>query len=111
MILDSIKKFIFPSRCIICDTVLPYGDKLENEYLCTSCRKNIEFIKGKVCKKCGAMLGKYDDELCERCKTDLHKNYEYGFGLLRYNDFVKDSLHKRINFVKYLKDLNDKKNY
>lgn len=94
MIIENIKKFIFPSRCVICDEVLPYGDGLENEYLCNECRENIEFIKDPTCKKCGAMISDKNEVYCTRCKSDLHQNFDYGFGLLRYNDSVKESLHK-----------------
>ena len=79
---------------MVCDEVLPYGDELENEYLCSDCRDSLEFIKEPTCKKCGAMISDKNEIYCTRCKSDLHQSFEYGFGLLRYNDFVKESLHK-----------------
>ena len=94
MIFDSIKKFIFPSHCVICDKVLPYGNKLENLFLCDDCKDKLEFIKEPTCKKCGAMINDSDSIYCERCEQDLHEHFDYGFGLLRYNDFVKESLHR-----------------
>ena len=97
MIFENIKKFIFPSRCVICDKILPFGDRLENLHLCDECKFEFEFIKEPTCKKCGAMM-KSDDKLyCIRCEQNMHKNYDFGFGLLRYNDFLKESLHR----VKY----------
>lgn len=98
IMLDNLLKFIFPKRCVICDTVLPYGDKLYNMHLCDECKNNIEFIKEPTCKKCGAMIDMYDEAYCSRCKEKLRTNFEYGFGLCRYNDFVKESLH-RIKYV------------
>lgn len=94
MILDSIKKFVFPSRCIICDDVLPYGFDLENEYLCDVCKKKLEFIKEPTCKKCGAMINREDGTYCIRCEKKMHESFEYGFGILRYNEFIKESLHR-----------------
>lgn len=94
MILDSVRKFIFPSRCVICDSLLPFGDKLENEFLCKECRGKLEFIKAPTCKKCGAMMYDEDEMYCTRCKLHMHKSFEYGFGLCRYNDAVKESLHR-----------------
>ena len=44
MIFNLIKKFVFPSRCVICDNVLPFGNKLENEHLCDNCKSKLEFI-------------------------------------------------------------------
>ena len=98
MIFDIIKKFIFPSRCIVCDELLPFGFNLENEFLCDNCRSKLEFIKEPTCKKCGAMINNKDDMYCARCEDKMHDSFEYGFGLLRYNDFVKESMHR----IKYL---------
>lgn len=94
MIFDYIKKFIFPSRCIICDELLPFGFNLDNEFLCNDCKKKLEFIKEPTCKKCGAMINDINSIYCARCEDKMHKGFEYGFGLLRYNDFVKESLHR-----------------
>ena len=94
MIFDNIIKFIFPSHCVICDKLLPYGGNLENLFLCNDCKDKLEFIKDPICKKCGAMINDNDTMYCERCKNNMHKNFEFGFGLLRYNDFVKESLHR-----------------
>lgn len=99
MILESIKKFIFPSRCIVCDETLPFGFNLENEYLCDNCRNKLEFIKEPTCKKCGAMINSNKEMYCVRCETRLWDGFEWGFGLLRYNDFVKESMHR----IKYLR--------
>ena len=94
MIFDDIKKFIFPSRCVLCDKVLPFGHNLNNEFLCDECKDKFEFIKEPTCKKCGAMIRDEEETYCIRCEGNMHENFEYGFGLLRYNDFVKESLHK-----------------
>lgn len=91
---NDILKFVFPSRCVVCDKVLPYGSKLSNEFLCDECRKKLEYIKKPICKKCGAMIADESDMYCVRCKKDMHESFISGFGLLRYNDFVKESLHR-----------------
>ncbi len=49
--LDFIKEwvyYIFPRRCAICEAVIPHSDKI-----CEDCALKIEFIVGKVCKRCG----------------------------------------------------------
>lgn len=94
MIFNYIKKFIFPNRCIMCDELLPFGFDLENEFLCNTCRHKLEFIKEPTCKKCGAMINNSSDMYCARCEDKLWKGFEYGFGILRYNDFVKESIHR-----------------
>ena len=92
--LNDIIKFVYPMHCIICDTVLPYGEGLENNFLCYDCRKKIEFINEPRCRKCGAMISDNDEMYCERCLSQSFDSFEYGIGLCRYNDAVKESLHK-----------------
>ena len=108
MIIENIKKFIFPNRCIICDEVLPFGHSSENDFICNECKNKIEFISEPTCKKCGAKINETTKSLCERCERtyESHKSYyDYGFGLCRYNQYVKDSLHniKYNNRSEYLK--------
>ena len=100
---NNILDLIFPRRCIICDNVLTFGSDLESKYLCNECRKHyddiFEFIKEPTCKKCGAELKDNTEPYCVRCIkkyfTDKNKSYyEYGIGLLRYNESIKESLHK-----------------
>lgn len=98
MIFEKIKNFVFPCRCVLCDKILTYGSKLENLHLCAECKDNFEFIKEPTCKKCGAMISDPDELYCIRCKTKMPQFYDSGFGLLRYNDAVKESLHR----IKYL---------
>lgn len=86
--------FIFPKRCIICDEVLPFGENYESQHICLSCIKKIDFISKPYCKKCGAKIYGDDEMLCMRCKEKGKSYFDFGFGLCRYNDFIKESLHK-----------------
>ena len=97
MKISNLIKFIFPKRCVVCDSILPYGNSIDCEFICNDCKDKIEFIHEPTCIKCGAMINDSDEAYCERCKAKLWNNYISGFGLCRYNDFVKESLHK----VKY----------
>ena len=106
-IINKILDFIFPKRCIICDDVLPFGSGLTNEFICENCKDKIEFIKEPTCKKCGAAIDDFEELLCVRCKKNYEKHessYEYGFGLCRYNEYVKESMHhiKYSNRKEYL---------
>lgn len=94
---------IFPRHCVICDDVLTFGNSMENKYICNTCKGKLEFIKEPTCKKCGAMINDKDEVYCIKCKKNIFNSFEYGFGLLRYNEYVKSSLHK----IKY----NGKKEY
>lgn len=92
-----VTNFLFPRRCVICDEVLPFGIGLNHEHICDKCRDKIEFIDDLSCKKCGAKIRDKDEYYCERCKKYEEGEtsyYEYGFSLCRYNDYVKESLHR-----------------
>ena len=105
-ILHYVMNFIFPRHCVICDKVLVFGKGLSSDFLCKDCKNKLEFIEEPSCKKCGAKIYEKDEGLCDNCKNKIANNssyYEYGFGLLRYNDYVKESIHK----IKY----NSKKEY
>ncbi len=54
--------------CIIC------GDDIfnENEYcVCAECKKDLPFISGKVCKKCGLPINSMAN-YCDRCQRNKH---------------------------------------
>lgn len=91
------KNFLFPRRCVACDSVLPYGIGVNKEHICKNCADKISFISDNSCKKCGAELNNLNEYLCERCKlyeSGKKSYYDYGFGLCRYVDTVKESIHR-----------------
>ena len=83
MILD----FIFPKRCVVCDAVLPLG----KEDLCQSCQKNIQYISGAVCYKCGKPV-KETEEYCYDCKRKKHL-FRQGVALFSY-EYIRSSLYR-----------------
>lgn len=40
--------YLFPKRCIVCNTVIP-----TDKFLCEDCEGSLERIETKVCKRCG----------------------------------------------------------
>ena len=105
-ILHYVTNFIFPKHCVICDELLPFGVGINSDFLCEKCKDKLEFIEEPTCKKCGAKIYEKDEGLCDICNEKIKANnsyFEYGFGLLRYNNFVKESIHR----IKY----NSKKEY
>ena len=40
---------IFPGRCALCDSILPWGQK----EICQDCKKKIQYSEGALCFKCG----------------------------------------------------------
>ena len=96
-ILNYIINFIFPRRCVICDKVLPFGEGISSLFLCFDCMNSIDFIDEPYCKKCGSKIKNTNKTFCDRCEMQYEKNksnYNYGFGLCRYTNKIKNSLHK-----------------
>lgn len=96
-IINTCKNFIFPHRCVACDNVLSFGIGVNKEHICKDCVDKIIFIDDISCKKCGSKLYDKNEYLCERCKSyekGKVSYYDYGFGLCRYVDTVKESIHR-----------------
>ena len=91
------ENFIFPNRCIICDEVLSFGTGIYNTHICQKCVDELELINEPKCVKCGAAIMDDESHLCLRCKNTYFEKksyYNYGFGLCRYNDSIKKSIHR-----------------
>lgn len=73
----------FPNRCIFCDELIdPFED------YCDACTQSIPFIKGEICKYCGAAK---DD--CG-CKKRHSHYYELIASPLYYEADVKSCIHR-----------------
>lgn len=46
---EFISCIFFPNRCIFCDRLMP-----PFESVCDDCRENLPWIKGEICRECGA---------------------------------------------------------
>lgn len=87
----------FPKRCVFCDKVLNYGTSNNNQYFCSDCASKINFISEPFCNKCGAALDDSNEAYCHNCKekyANKKSYYDYGLGLFRYNDTIKESIHR-----------------
>lgn len=91
MWVDFILDLIYPPRCIFCTSIIP----IEKEKgICEECRKNLSFIKGKVCKKCGKPLEEsLSKEVCSDCKENP-PGYEKGQAVFIYEGLVKDMIYR-----------------
>ena len=82
------EELIFPSRCIFCRDILPFGNK---DYICEKCAENIEEISGNVCLKCGRPVRYHG--LCRQCSSAKH-TFEGGYALYLYKDEVRSAIHR-----------------
>ena len=78
---------IFPRRCTVCDTVLPWGQK----EICEECKKKVEYLDGPTCFKCGKPV-KSDEEYCYDCRTKEHY-FTNGAAVFSY-EYIRLSLYR-----------------
>ena len=78
---------IFPRRCAVCDTVLPWGEK----EICKECKVKMEYLEGSTCFKCGKPV-KYDEEYCYDCQTREH--YFICGGAVFSYEYIRLSLYR-----------------
>ena len=79
--------FIFPGRCAVCDTVLPWGQR----EICEECIKKIEYLDGPTCFKCGKPV-RAEEEYCYDCRTKEHY-FTAGAAVFSY-EYIRLSLYR-----------------
>lgn len=85
---ETLISLIFPRRCPVCDKpVRPFG-----ELVCDECQKNIRYVHGATCYKCGKPLGDENAEYCLDCRTHKHL-YISGMSLFEYKS-ISDSIYR-----------------
>lgn len=85
---------IFPSRCAICDGILPlpHANELTSR-ICRRCEKDVSYLKEPVCKVCGRMISFETKETCSDCERKNHP-YEQGKAVFVYKGEIKKSLYR-----------------
>jgi ComF family protein len=100
--IDRALDIIYPRHCPICDDVIPafYFDKgkfKKGGIIHSGCLKNIEFVTGSTCLKCGKPIGEdSDEEYCPDCMGRKH------LFLRGYSVFVYRSISGSIYRFKYM---------
>ena len=79
--------FIFPGRCAVCDTVLPWGQR----EICEECKKKVEYLDGPTCFKCGKPV-RAEEEYCYDCRTKEHY-FTAGAAIFSY-EYIRLSLYR-----------------
>lgn len=67
-LMETVLGLLFPERCPVCDEVLRMG----RERMCKSCRKELVYVTGPVCFRCGKKLSDETAEFCEDCRVNEH---------------------------------------
>lgn len=93
---DTLLEVLYPNRCLLCDEVLPFGNK---EFFCNQCISKVKWITGKVCQKCGKPVkdqSQFDFQkqiLCFDCSKKRHY-FDQGYAMYLYQDEVKEAIHR-----------------
>jgi len=67
-IIKTILGLLFPERCPVCDEVLRIGGRR----VCKTCRKNLVYVTGATCFRCGKKLADDTAEFCADCMENEH---------------------------------------
>lgn len=110
--LDAVLALIYPPRCVACDEVLPYenrvraGRKAGTEASGTEaagkevwdgvhpeCQKKLQVITEPVCMKCGQPVDHMRKEFCFDCEKKHHR-YIQGKSIFLYKGDMKQSMYR-----------------
>ena len=87
MIKDIVLDMLFPRRCPVCDSVLPFGGDL----ICEDCAKKLINVREPRCRKCGRMLTDTGKEYCPDCENVRH-GFDRAVSAFVYNDAMQDAI-------------------
>ena len=75
-IMEFAAELLFPSRCVICEEILPQQMEhpVRESCICVSCRKKIYPVGEHFCMRCGKPLGRHGQqkEYCSDCRSKKH---------------------------------------
>lgn len=84
-----IVNLLYPRRCPVCqDIVTP---ALEHPYVCRECRKELPYLTGFRCLKCGKEIEREEQEYCGDC-IRIPKHYIQGYPVFRYEGALKSGM-------------------
>lgn len=90
---ENILHLLFPARCPFCDKVRFSSLFFEAELVCPPCKKQPEYVKEPVCKRCGKPLEDERREYCQDCNR-RPRHFIQGKALWLYKDEVKHSVYR-----------------
>ena len=95
----KILPILYPKRCPVCNTLLPYGT-----FICLTCEKKLPFVETPVCFSCGKPISSPEQEYCYDCRI-FPKSFHHGLSLLLYNEKTRPAMmafkYKNARFYSY----------
>ena len=90
-IINSAVELLYPKQCMSCGKVLL---KIEKEFgFCHSCIKEVKFVGGNSCMRCGKPIADSIDEFCNQCQEKKHY-FEQNKGIFIYDGAMKKSMYQ-----------------
>lgn len=77
---------LYPRRCPVCQEIVT--PNRENPLICPECSRQLPYITGARCMKCGKGLWKGEQEYCGDCQR-IPKHYVQGFPVFYYAEPLK----------------------
>lgn len=85
----AVLEAMFPSKCFVCQEVLPFGS---GGVHCEACGDELKVITSNVCKRCGKPIEK-EKQLCHDCR-ERHHNYLQGCAVWAYEGVICDLIYQ-----------------
>ena len=96
-IMEFAAELLFPSRCVICEEILPQQMEhpVRESCICASCRKKIYPAGEHFCMRCGKPLGRHGQqkEYCSDCRSKKHE-FVQGRGVYIYRGEMIKSMYR-----------------
>ena len=86
-VLDFLLDFIFPSKCIFCNEIMPHG---KGEYVCSKCVGKIVFCENELCcTVCGKpQISVGEKGMCYPCLSKTHRSYKRAIAVVKYDELT-----------------------
>lgn len=85
-------EFIYPRRCISCESIFEFS---EEEFICFKCSEKFKNLKSKRCQKCGRVINR--DGKCRICNEKGNIYFDKGFSVFIYKGEIRESV-KRFKY-------------
>lgn len=85
---ECMLSLLYPKRCPMCDSILGKSE----EYICSLCKEQAEFVRGACCMKCGKPVLQ-EEEYCKDCLVHPHI-FDRGRVLFVYEGVLKKSIYR-----------------
>ncbi len=86
---ERLLNLLYPPRCPLCDQILTGKDGL----CCRKCEKDLPWISGPTCMKCGKMIAEEEEEFCDDCRR-YHHRFDRGTAAFAYTGQLRHSIYR-----------------